>query len=211
MTMRVGLTGGIGSGKSTVAQMWVAQGAHLIDTDAISRSLTAPGGAALPSIAQGFGSSVIGPDGALDRAALRERVFTNPAARRQLESILHPMIGEEVAAQALQARQGGSALILFDVPLLAESAHWRQRVDRVVVVDCPESLQEERVVARSGWPVATVRAVMGQQATRAQRRAGADAVLFNGPSTGLDDLQAAVKALHAFWAGPAPQGQLARR
>lgn len=197
--MRVGLTGGIGSGKSTVAQMWVSQGAALIDTDAISRQLTARGGAAVEPIARCFGPTVMRPDGELDRAALRELVFAEPMSRRQLEAILHPLIGEEVEIQADEAQRRGAALLLFDVPLLAESGRWRQRVDRVVVVDCPEDLQEKRVLERSGWPATTVRSVIAQQATRAMRRSVADAVLFNGPETTLSDLDAAVRALHAQW------------
>ena len=134
--LRLGLTGGIGSGKSTVAQVLVAGGAVLVDTDAIARSLTLPGGAALPALAAGFGAQAIGADGALDRARMRALVFAEPGARRRLEAILHPLIGQEAQRQATGA---GHCTVVFDVPLLAESGHWRSRVQRVLVVDCSEA------------------------------------------------------------------------
>lgn len=201
LPVRVGLTGGIGSGKSTVARLWVEQGAALIDTDAISRELTAAGGLAVPAIAARFGPAVLTAEGELDRSVLRERVFADASQRRALEGILHPLIGEEVEARASDACGQGAALLLFDVPLLAESARWRDRVDRVVVVDCPADVQVARVVARSGWTADTVRSVIAQQATRPQRRAVADAVLFNGAETPLETLRIAVSTLHSAWVG----------
>lgn len=200
-SLRIGLTGGIGSGKSTVSRAWVGLGAALVDTDAISRSLTAPRGAAVSAVAQAFGPQVLGADGQLDRAALRQRVFSDPAERRRLEAILHPMIGEEVDRQASAALRARAALLLFDVPLLTESSRWRDRVDRIVVVDCPEPVQVERVMARSGWTAAAVQAVIAQQATRIARRSIADAVVFNGAQTSLQALERDVHELHAAWTG----------
>jgi len=192
----IGLTGGIGSGKSTVASLLAAQGAWVVDTDAIARALTAPGGAALPAIAEAFGDQVIGADGALDRARMREQVFADEAAKRRLEAILHPMIGAETEAQADQA---SGRVCVFDVPLLTESARWRRRVERVLVVDCPETLQVQRVMARSGWTAEAVQRVIDQQAPRAARRAIADAVLFNGEARSLQALADDVQALWRHW------------
>lgn len=174
--LHIGLTGGIGSGKSTVARRLVERGAVLVDTDAIARALTAPGGAALSAIAQAFGAQAIGADGAMDRDWMRARAFADPAVKARLEGILHPMISMTAHAQAATA---GNATVVFDVPLLAESGHWRARVDRVLVVDCSEQTQVQRVKARNGWPEEAVRRVIAQQATREQRRAIADAVILN--------------------------------
>jgi dephospho-CoA kinase len=175
--LRIGLTGGIGSGKSTAARHLAALGAQVVDTDAIARALTAPGGAALPAIAAAFGDAMIGADGAMDRARMRELVFARPEERRRLEAILHPMIGEATRAAAAAAAPG--QCVVFDVPLLAESAAWRARVDRVLVIDCTPATQVARVVARSGWTPEAVERAIAQQASRAQRRAIADAVVFN--------------------------------
>jgi dephospho-CoA kinase len=174
--LRIGLTGGIGSGKSTVAQLLAAHGATIIDTDLIARQLTLPGGAAIPSLASRFGADFIDAGGALDRTRMRQLVFADPDAKLRLEAILHPLIGAETERQALAA--SGTAVV-FDVPLLVESTRWRDKVDRVLVVDCREETQSSRVVSRSGWTSEAVAAVIGQQATRAQRRAAADAVIFN--------------------------------
>jgi dephospho-CoA kinase len=198
--LRLGLTGGIGSGKSTVAQILVQQGAHLVDTDAIAHALTAPGGRALPALRAAFGDAVFAGDGALDRAALRERVFADPDQRRRLEGVLHPLIGEEARLAAGLA--GSAPMIVFDVPLLAESAHWRHRVDKVLVVDCSEATQVQRVAARPGWTPDAAERVIAVQAPRAQRRAVADAVIHND-GIGLDGrqgLRAQVLALWAHWA-----------
>ena len=193
--LQIGLTGGIGSGKSTVASMLVAQGAVLIDTDAISRRLTLPGGAAIEPLRAAFGDDLIGPDGALDRARMRAHVFANATAKARLEGILHPLIGLECRRQAEAA---GDAVQVFDVPLLVESARWRARVDRVLVVDCREEVQVQRVLARSGWARETVLAVIRQQASRAARRAAADAVIFND-GIGLEELAAEVASLWHRW------------
>lgn len=195
MALRIGLTGGIGSGKSTVAARLLAYGAALVDTDAISRALTAAGGAALPAIAATFGDAAIGADGALDRDYMRQRVFSDPSARHRLEAILHPMIGAETQRQAAEA---GDRTIVFDVPLLTESAQWRQRVDKVLVVDCREATQVVRVMRRSGWTEETVQRVLAQQATRAARRAIADAVIFNEGLT-LEQLDTQVHRLWQAW------------
>lgn len=179
-TWQVGITGGIGSGKSTVAGMLAQCGAVLIDADAISRQLTAAGGAAMPAVQAAFGAAMLSRDGSMNRPLMRERVFTDAAARVQLQAILHPLINVQTQAQALTARQSGARCVLHDVPLLVESGdRWRAQLERVVVVDCLEATQIERVMARSGWPESEVTRVMAQQATRAQRLACADAVVFN--------------------------------
>lgn len=193
--LRIGLTGGIGSGKSTVARAWADLGATVIDTDAIARELTASGGAALPAIAQRFGAAAIAADGAMNRAHMRELAFSDAANRLALEAILHPMIGAETSRRAAETR---SAVIVFDVPLLVESGRWRDRVDRVLVVDCQEATQIERVMRRSGWTALAVQAVLDQQATRRARRAAADAMIFN-EGLSLDELRQQVRALHSHW------------
>jgi len=195
--LHVGLTGGIGSGKSTVAAALARRGALVVDTDLISRQLTAPRGAALPIVAAAFGAAMIDPSGALDRARMRAEVFADPAARLRLEAILHPLIGEEAQAQALGARPDQT--VVFDVPLLTESRHWRQRVDRVLVVDCDERLQVLRVTQRSGWTEVEVLRVIAQQASRAARRAIADAVLVNDEDIGLAALDNHVEQLWQLW------------
>ena len=175
--LRVGLTGGIGSGKSTVAALLATHGAGVIDTDAISRRLTAPGGRAIPALREAFGDTVIDAHGALDRRRMRHLAFDDPAVRHRLEAILHPMIWADTEGEA--ALLAHSAVIVFDVPLLVESPQWLQRVHRVLVVDCSEATQIERVVQRSGWSEASVRAVIATQATRDQRRAVADDLIVN--------------------------------
>jgi dephospho-CoA kinase len=194
--LKVGLTGGIGSGKSTVARRFASLGALVVDSDALAQALTAPGGAAIPTIAAAFGADMIAADGAMDRARMRALVFAQPAERQRLEAILHPMIGDATRAQATRAGAGQS--VVFDVPLLTESGTWRGRVDRIVVVDCLESTQVARVVQRSGWTADAVERTIAQQATRAQRRAIADAVIFNESLT-IVQLEAEVDALWASW------------
>lgn len=196
---RIGLTGGIGSGKSTVARMLVACGAHLVDTDAIARSLTLAGGAGLAPIAQAFGEAAIGADGALDREHMRAVVFADAGAKRRLEAILHPLIGKVAAAEAAAGRPGQP--VVFDVPLLAESRHWRERVQRVVVIDCTEQTQAARVAARPGWTHEAARRVIEQQAPRSARRAIADAVIHN-EDVSLDCLADEVGQLYRRWFGP---------
>jgi len=187
----VGLTGGIGSGKSTVAELFVAAGAALVDTDAIAHELTAPGGAALPELIAAFGPEIIDGRGALDRAAMRRRAFAEPAAKARLEGILHPLI-RRLAAE--RCRQASTPYVVLAVPLLVESGNYRQRCDRVLAVDCPESRQIERVMARNGLAENEVKAIMAAQATRQQRLAAADDVVLN--DAGLTTLSPQVAELH---------------
>ncbi len=190
----IGLTGGIGSGKSFVADLFAQHGASIIDTDLIAHQLTRAGGRAMPAIQEAFGVDYLAADGSLDRAAMRARVFTDESARRQLEGILHPLIASETDAAAQDAR--GDYLI-FVVPLLVESGRWVDRVDRVLVVDCPEALQVERVVQRSQLSAAQVEAIMASQASRQQRLAVADDVILNDGSR--EPVEAAVARLHASY------------
>lgn len=194
---RLGLTGGIGSGKSTVASMLVECGATLVDTDAISRALTQPSGAAMQPIKAAFGVAVIALDGSLDRARMRAIVFENPAQKTKLEAILHPMIGAECNRQA-EAAPG--PLIVFDVPLLVESDRWRQQVDRVLVVDATAEVQVERVMARSQWTEEMTLSVIALQASRKTRLKAADAVIFNVGKS-LRQLADEARALMAGWVG----------
>ena len=197
----VGLTGGIGSGKSAVARMFAAHGVDIVDTDAIARGLTAAHGAAMPAVLAAFGDDYADADGALDRARMRALVFSDPGAKRRLEGILHPMIRDAVYAESLL---GTGPYVMFDIPLLVESGTWRQRVDRVLVVDCPEAAQVARVVARNGLPESQVRAIMAAQATRDTRLAAADDVIDNGGA--LSALAPQVDALHSLYLSlrPAP-------
>lgn len=198
MPPAIGLTGGIGSGKSTVAGMLVGHGAVLVDTDAIAHALTAPGGAAMAAIESTFGAEVVSPSGALDRDRMRALAFGDPGARGRLEAILHPMIGAEAERQAEAA---GTRPVVYDVPLLAASSAWRARVARILVVDCSEDTQVGRVVQRSGWTESQVRRVIAQQTPRAARRSIADAVIHNDALT-IDALAAEVQALWSTWFGP---------
>ena len=196
-TWRIGLTGGIGSGKSTVAGFLARRGAAIIDADAISRSLTAPGGRAMADIARTFGKALLSPDGAMDRQAMRERIFRDSQAKRQLEQIVHPLVSQITAEQAQAAMQNGHRVLVFDVPLLVESGErWRKQVDRVIVVDCETETQTQRVMARSGLVSAEVARIMAQQASRSQRLACADAILVN-QGLSFDDLDAQVAQLAA--------------
>jgi dephospho-CoA kinase len=199
MVRRIGLTGGIGSGKSTVAGLLVRQGAVLVDTDAIARAIAQPGGIAMPALEAAFGPGVIAADGGLDRAAMRQIVFADAGAKLRLEAILHPLIGTETQRQAAAA--GDDAVVVFDVPLLVESGRWRAIVERVLVVDATEQTQLKRVVARSGWAPEAVQAVIAQQASRRARRAAADAVLYN-ESLSLEELSAQVWGLWNRWVRP---------
>lgn len=188
MSKRVGLTGGIGSGKSTVLQMLAQLGAAVIDADAISRATTATGGAAIAAIAQLFGSDFITADGALDRDRMRALAYADPQARRRLEDVIHPLVGQESARQVQAALDAKVPCIVFDIPLLVESGRWRGQVDRVLVVDCSPETQVERVVTRSGLEPQAIRAIMAAQAPRTLRLAAADIVICND-GISLDQLR----------------------
>lgn len=190
----VGLTGGIGCGKTTVADMFGALGASLVDTDAIAHALTAPHGAAMPAIVAEFGPAFATPEGALDRAKMRELVFADPGARARLEAILHPRIREATAAAAAIAT---GPYVIFVVPLLIESGTWRERVARVLAIDCTEETQVARVMARNGLSEAQVRAIMAAQVSRTERLAAADDVIEN--DDGIEALAPQVERLHAFY------------
>lgn len=191
----VGLTGGIGSGKSTAAALFAGQGAAIVDTDEIARSLTRPGGEAIAAIGAAFGADLIGADGALDRARMRRLVFADGAAKRKLEQLLHPLILEQVQAQLQQLQSLRDVpYILLVVPLLAESPAFRQLVQRVLAVDCSVTTQAARVIGRSGLSAAEAEAIIAQQTPRAERLKIADDVLHN--EGGLDSLAEQVAALH---------------
>jgi len=192
----VGLTGGIGSGKSTAAELFVAAGAGLVDTDAIAHELTGSHGLAMPLLTRAFGPGIASPDGALDRAAMRRLVFADPAARKQLENILHPLI-RQISSE--RCRQAATPYVILAVPLLVEAGNYRQRCDRIAVVDCLESRQIERVMARSGLNEAEAAAIMATQASRAERLAVADDVLDNGGD--LKNLEPQVRTLHLKYLG----------
>ena len=178
--LRLGLTGGIGSGKSTVASILARAGAAVMDADAISRSLTEPGGRAIPAILAEFGETLISPDGAMDREAMRALVFSNPSSKRQLEAIVHPLVGQVLQEQSHAAVAAGHACLVYDVPLLVESGdRWRRQVDWVCVVDCEVETQIQRVMARNQLGRADIERIISQQASRQQRLACADAVIFN--------------------------------
>jgi len=189
--LRLGLTGGIGSGKSTVANLLRQHGAFVIDADAISRACTLAGGRAMPAIASTFGPDFVDAEGALNRQRMRDHVFAQPEARRALEAIIHPLVGAEITriATATPAR-----CLVFDVPLLVESAHWRPQLDRVLVVDCSVETQRHRVKQRNTWDEATIDAVIQSQSLRAQRLAAADVVIFNDSDT-MEPLQRLVAEL----------------
>jgi dephospho-CoA kinase len=187
----VGVTGGIGSGKSTVARLFAEYGASIVDTDDIAHRLTAPGGAALPAIVEQFGPQILAADGALDRAAMRQRVFADTGARRALEAILHPLIGHHADIECTRA---AAPYVLLLVPLLVETGTFLAKVSRVLVVDCDESTQIDRVVRRNGLSEAEVRAIMATQASRAERLAVADDVVRNEGD--LATVREAVRALH---------------
>ena len=172
----IGLTGGIGSGKSAAAALFAERGITVVDTDAIAHALTAPGGAAMPAIRAEFGDAVAGADGALDRAAMRAIVFTDPAAKKRLEAILHPLIRTESERRIAAA---SSPYVILMVPLLVESGSYRERVNRIAVVDCREATQVARVMSRNGLPRAEVERILAAQATRAERLAAADDVIDN--------------------------------
>jgi dephospho-CoA kinase len=188
----VGLTGGIGSGKSTVADLFAARGIPVVDTDFIAHRITAPGGLAMPPIVAEFGPSFAAPDGSLDRARMRSLVFSDDSARKRLEAITHPLIRAEADRER---REAEGPYVMVVVPLLVESGDWKKRVDRVLVVDCPVETQIERVMKRNGFTREQVLAIVARQASREARLAAADDVVVNDGSS-IDALTAQVEALH---------------
>lgn len=180
----IGLSGGIGSGKSTVAALWQELfRVPVADADGISRQLTQPGGAAVAAIAQHFGAEYVSADGAMDRARMRQRVFADAQAKKALEAILHPLIFQALQDLVQQAQARRQTTIVLDIPLLVESAHWRPRLDAVVIVDCSAELQLQRVMQRSQLPAQEVQRILGQQAPRRAKLAAADLVIANGDIT----------------------------
>lgn len=193
-TLCVGLTGGIGSGKSTVAGMLRKHGAAIIDSDGISRELTAVGGGAMARIRAEFGASMVQPDGALNRQLMRELVYADPSARQRLEAIIHPLVMSVSIEQAQSHVRRGLRCLVFDIPLLVESGHWRRRLDRILVIDCRPDSQIQRVVSRSALEVDAVKKIIALQASRQQRLRAADDIIFND-SLSLTELESEVSAL----------------
>jgi len=187
----IGLTGGIGCGKSTVADMFAARGASIVDTDQIAHSLTAPDGTAMPALLAEFGAEYADANGALDRTKMRTLVFSDASAKARLEAILHPRIRQATLTAAVEAT---GSYVIFAVPLLVESGGWVERVNRVLVIDCLESLQVARVMARNGLSEEQVKAIMATQATRAMRLAAADDVIDNNGD--LAALEPQIAQLH---------------
>ncbi|MEJ0003264.1 MAG: dephospho-CoA kinase [Pararobbsia sp.] len=190
--LSIGLTGGIGSGKSLVADRFALHGATIVDADQIAHAVTAPGGAAMPAIEAAFGPEFVTADGALDRVRMRALVFSNSEAKHRLESITHPLIraASEAAAQA-----ASGPYRIFVVPLLIESGDWKRRVDRVLVVDCSRETQIERVMKRNGFTREQVEAIIARQASRATRLAAADDVIDND-NTPVEAVHEQIDALH---------------
>lgn len=185
---RIGLTGGIGSGKSTFGAVLQKRGAALVDSDQIARQVTGPGGAAIAAIVQRFGPEFVDDTGALDRGRMRELAYSAPDARTALEAIVHPLVSLHSSQQAQAAEDAGTRVIVFDVPLLVESGRWVQRLDAVIVIDCPPAVQIQRVMSRSGLNQSTVEAILAAQSPRNIRRASADIVVHNGDNCTLADL-----------------------
>jgi dephospho-CoA kinase len=190
----VGLTGGVGSGKSTIATMLSARGAAIIDADAIAHQLTNTGGAAIEALREAFGTAAIAADGSLDRARMRAHVFSDSAARTRLESLLHPMIRIAMRERGAELIAGGCPYAVFVVPLLVETGSWRGNVDRVLLIDCSQATQIARVRARSGVDEKLAQRIIAAQATRPQRLAAADDVLIN--EAPLEEIQRKVGHLH---------------
>ena len=197
--MRLGLTGGIGSGKSTVGDILVSMGAALIDADQIAREVTGPQGAAMDAIRTAFGDGYVDASGAMDRARMRQLAFSRPEARSQLEGIVHPLVTLHSQLKAQQAAADGSALIVHDIPLLAESGRWARQLDAVVVVDCSTETQIARVMLRSGLAQDVVRGIIASQATRQARRSVADVVIDNDARCTLEELRLQVRQTAALF------------
>jgi len=200
---RIGLTCGIGSGKSTAAKVLAQLGAAVIDADAWARSVTAPGGSAIAPLRAAFGAAVLDAQGGLDRQRMRELAFTDAQVKKQLEAIVHPLVKQAIDQQAQSALAAGARVLVFDIPLLVESGRWRSQVDGVLVIDCSTDTQIARVQARNGWPREQILAVIQAQATRAQRQAAADWLILND-GLGVDAFEAQVAQLGGQWGLPAP-------
>lgn len=200
---KIGLTGGIGSGKTRVADLFSTHGAAIIDTDVIAHEITAPGGAAIAPLVAAFGADCLTPEGAMDRARMRALVFGNDAARRTLEGITHPLIRSTCVARAERIEaEAVHPYILFVIPLLVEGGRWRQALDRILVVDCPVETQIARVMQRNGFTRTQVEAIIARQATREARLAAADDVIDNGgPPEALPPQVARLHALYAAHTG----------
>ena len=194
--VRLGLTGGIGSGKSTVANLLIGLGAGLVDADAISRQLSAAGGLAMSAIAATFGSDFVDASGALERDRMRQLVHTDSSARLRLEAIIHPLVGQETRRQAALLAELACPCIVFDVPLLVESPHWRRNLDLVLVIDCTAEEQISRVMARNQLSRAEVEKIIASQASRSLRLTAADCVIFNA-GLSLEQLAAELQQISA--------------
>jgi dephospho-CoA kinase len=190
----IGLTGGIGSGKTAVSDLLAKLGAGIIDTDLIAHQITAPHGAAISQIEKQFGPDFIAANGALNRDKMRSLVFAKPGARKSLEAITHPLIRQETIRQALQLSKEGAPYLVFVVPLLIESGSWMELIDRLVLVDCPEETQIQRVMQRSNLPREEIERILTAQASREERLKYADVVIENKES--LKNLEVEVQNLH---------------
>lgn len=188
MTYRIGLTGGIGSGKSTVASLFADLGAYVIDADKISRGVTAMGGPAIEPIKSHFGTAFIQTDGSLNRDHMRQLVFNDARARSVLEGIVHPLIQQEMQHQLRKAALINTRLVVYDIPLLGGYSHWRQELDSVLVVDCSHETQINRVITRNAFTRETIEKIIASQASRAERLKVADLIIFNENIT-LDQLR----------------------
>lgn len=202
---RIGLTGGIGSGKSTAARVLSAMGAAVLDADAIARTVTATGGLAIEPLRAHFGDAVIDADGALDRNQMRALAFADPSAKQHLEAIVHPLVQQAIGQQAQAALDAGAHVLVFDIPLLVESGRWRSQVDGVLVIDCSMDTQISRVQARNAWPREQIMAIIQSQASRAQRQAVADWIILN-EGIDISTFEDKVKQLGLQWGLRAAQG-----
>lgn len=196
--LKIGLTGGIGSGKSQVARYFEQWGASIVDTDLIAHSLTQPQGLAIAALQAEFGPEFINSEGAMDRVKMREYVFSKPERRAQLEALLHPLIHEVTTRQIIEAQ---GCYVVVVVPLLVESERWRNLVDRICVVDCDPATQIQRVQTRSKLTIETIERIMAVQATRTQRLEAADDIILNDAATSLSELKARAWQLHTRWQG----------
>lgn len=193
----IGLTGGMGSGKSTAAHILAQCHAHIIDADKAAHACTSPNGAAITQIRQTFGTQYIDANGAMRRDAMRTLVFQDAQAKQQLEAIIHPLVQHHMLSQAQAAEQAGATLIVYDLPLLAESSHWRKRLHQVWVIECDTETQIQRCMQRSALQRTQIEAILQQQASHTQRRNIADAVIMNGANNNIEQLTERLHCLAA--------------